>query len=870
MTRRGFVRLTGFGAAGFLGGTEEPTRAAEVEAVEGRLRADPDWPTLRYYPPGRVARIALPLGGIGTGTVSLGGRGDLRHWEVMNRPAKGFVPSGGGASPFFALYAKGANGSAVCRVLEGPIEPELHEGSHGCPVPHAGLPRFQEAAFGTAYPFGRVLLSDSAVPLDVEIKAFNPLVPVDVDASSLPIAVLTFALTNRQETAVSAAVCATLPNFIGIDGGDTFEDWKGDRVPRGASRNRNAFRGGRGCRGLFFDSLGVKPEAPAWGTMALVTDGEDVTWRTAWAPPRWGDPVLDFWEDLAADGRIEERDPVEELDTPVGSLASSVSILPGARAELTFVLAWHFPNRMTWTPEGTGDDRIGNHYATLYGDAWDVAERSVAQLSELRRRTALFVSSVCDGDLPEPIREAALFNASTLRTQTCFRTPDGRFYGFEGSGERKGCCFGSCTHVWNYEQTTPFLFGSLAATMREVEFAHATGDDGLMSFRVHLPLARSRAFGKAAADGQMGCLLKMYRDWQLSGDHDLLRRLWPRVRKALAFCWVRGGWDADRDGVMEGCQHNTMDVEYFGPNPEMAFWYLGALRAGREMATHLGDDAFAARCANLFAQGSEWIDRHLFNGRYYEQQVEPPKDAAAIPASLRVGMGASDVTRPDYQLGAGCLVDQLVGQLAAHVTGLGHLADPDNVRRSLESIWSYDGRRSLAGHANPMRAFSLGEEPGLLLASYPGERPETPFPYYAETWTGLEYTAAAGMLYEGMESEAVECVRRVRSRYDGSRRNPFDEAECGHHYVRAMAAWALVLAWTGFHYSAPSRTLTLAPRPGRFFWSSGYAWGRYEVDEEGERRNLTLEVLGGRIGIGRVALSGLPERELPCPCGSDV
>ena len=68
------------------------------------------WPVLRCYDQGHLARIALPLGGIGTGTVSLGGRGDLRDWEVMNRPAKGFVPGGRfSAAPFFALYAKEAH-----------------------------------------------------------------------------------------------------------------------------------------------------------------------------------------------------------------------------------------------------------------------------------------------------------------------------------------------------------------------------------------------------------------------------------------------------------------------------------------------------------------------------------------------------------------------------------------------------------------------------------------------------------------------------------------------------------------------------------------------------------------------------------------
>jgi non-lysosomal glucosylceramidase len=879
--RRDFVRVAGLGAAGLAGAAAVPARPAEgdlsPEAVR-ELLTDPEWPGLRHYPQSHLGRIALPVGGIGTGTVSLGGRGDLRDWEIMNRPAKGFVPSGGGASPFFALFARPAGGAGVTRVLEGEIPPGEYEGSHGCPVPLAGLPRFRHASFVTAYPFGRVVLADPDVPLEVHLKAFNPLVPTDPETSGLPVAVFAFELRNPGDVAVSASVCGTLPNFVGMDGSQTEKDWKQDLVRVGAKRNRNSFRSGSACRGVFLDSEGVSETAEAWGTIALVTtEPQGVTHRTSWAKEEWGFPVLDFWDDFSADGRLDEREKPANVDMPVASLAVAVDVPPRASREVVFVLAWHFPNRYTWTPAAadddgspdesptpakTDDDRIGNHYATLYADAWDVAEKAAPRLDELRQATVEFVSALCGSDLPAPIKEAALFNVSTLRTQTCFRTPDGRFFGFEGSATQAGCCHGSCTHVWNYEQATPFLFGALALTMREVEFGFATAEDGLMSFRVGLPLARSQEFGKAAADGQTGCLLKMYRDWQLSGDDALLRRLWPHVRKAVEFCWIPGGWDADRDGVMEGCQHNTMDVEYYGPNPQMALWYLGALRAAEEMARYVGDEAFARTCRGLYEQGREWVDVHLFNGRYYEQQVRAPKDASAIAPSLLVGMGAKDIARPDYQLAAGCEVDQLVGQFVADVCGLGPLVDPAHARRSLQSVLQYNLRRDMRGHFNGMRAYALNEESGLLVASYPGARPRNPFPYFSEAWTGLEYAAAVGMLYMGMEEEGLESIARVRARYDGLRRNPFDEAECGHHYARAMASWAAVPAWTGFRYSAVTKALALAARPGRFFWSSGHGWGDYDLAGTEQTRTLALRVRGGGIEVARVVLSGHGERAL--------
>jgi uncharacterized protein (DUF608 family) len=878
LDRRAFVKLLGFGAAGAI---QTSTSVQETAPHVATLLADAEWPSLRHYDSDHLDRVALPLGGIGTGTVSLGGRGDLRDWEIMNRPAKGFTPSSGGVAPFFCLFARRGDRPPVCRLLEGPLDAHAFEGSHGSPTPTSNLPRFRSCDFASAYPFGRVRLSDPDVPLEVHLKAFNPLIPADADASGIPMAVFAIELRNENADPVSASVCLTVPNFIGIDGSQVQANWKGDLVPYGAKQNRNAVRTGGGLRGMLLSSEGVSNQAETWGTIALAAPiptgaaADSMTHRTAWAAPRWGVPLLDFWNEFSSDGRLTDRQ-ASTTDMPVASLAVAARVSARSVREVTFLLGWHFPNRLTWTrrdPPGA-DDLIGNYYAHRYADAWEVVAREWPRLPELRRRSVAFVRSICSSSLPRDVREAALFNLSTLRTQTCFRTPDGRFFGFEGSNDRAGCCHGSCTHVWNYEQATGFLFGELAWTMREVEFAHGTDDSGLMSFRINLPLSRA-PFGKAAADGQMGCLLKLYRDWQLSGHDDQLRRLWPKARKALEFCWIPGGWDADRDGVMEGCQHNTMDVEYYGPNPQMGIWYLGALRAAEEMARHLGDTDFAGTCRALFERGRAWIDANLFNGEYYEHQVRPPASARDIAPSLLVGMGAADPTKPDFQLANGCLVDQLVGQYMAHVCGLGYLVDPAHVRTALRSIVKYNTRTDLHGHFNNMRAFALGGDSALLMASYPKGRPDNPFPYFAEAMTGFEYTAAAGLIFEGAHAPelmdaGLQAISFVRARYDGQRRNPFDEAECGHHYARAMASWAAIIALTGFHYSGVSRTLTLGGRVGRFVWSSGYAWGEYEMAEPGpapgrgvsaptQRAARTCRLM---VSEGTLALSRLDIREI--------
>jgi len=816
----------------------------------------------------------MPLGGIGTGTVSLGGRGDLRDWELMNRPAKGYIPEAAGVGPFFSLWVKPAGGPAVARILEGPLRADEYEGSSGCETPQHGFPRFGEAQFRAAYPLGTVELTDAAVPVRVTLQAFNPMIPGNTPDSSLPVVMLRYVVHNPGSAPVQATVCGSLPNYIGIDGsviGPPAPNW--DRPYIGAKNNRIAFRKGASVQGLWMTSEGVDPKAEAWGTMALTCAADaDTSHRTNWPVQKWGYHKRHFWEDLLADGRLENPGGLSNM--PIGSLAQHREIPAGASAEFTFYLTWHFPNRMTWTQDPARpydnfvmhwsaenpcppDNIVGNFYCTRFADAWAAAEHIVPRFPELEAETLRFVEAFCESSLPVEVKEAALFNTSTLRTQTCFQTADGKFYQWEGCHDRIGSCHGSCTHVWNYEHATPFLFADLARCAREIEFAHATNAQGHMPFRVPLPLARiadpSKIYGVAAADGQMGCLMKLYREWQLCGDDAWLKALWPHARRAMEFCWIPNGWDADQDGVMEGCQHNTMDVEYFGPNPQMAFWYLGALAACERMAARVGDTAFAARCADLRKRGSAWVDTHLFNGEYYRHEVRPPMSVDRIAPGLRTKMGTDDLANPDLQLADGCLIDQLVGQFTAHVLGLGYLGDAGKMRATLNSILRYNRRTQFHDHFNHMRSYALGGESALLMASYPKGRPERPFPYYSEVMTGFEYVAAIHLIYEGQVEEGLRCIRDIRARYDGEKRNPFDEAECGHHYGRAMAAWAAVLALSGFRYSAVEQTMEFCGYPGTYFWSTGTAWGQVVIHELGAE----LRVLHGELKLKKLEVNGL-------------
>ena len=799
------------------------------------------WPTFRHYDAGHLYQVALPLGGIGTGTVSLGGRGELRDWEIMNIPGKQYsTVTKGNNAPFFAIYVKQPEQKPVTTLLEGPLYTQEYLHYEGRPVNHHGLPRFEQASFDAAYPFGQVNLSDASLPVKVRIKGFNPLVPCDVDASSLPVAVLCYEVTNCGDEPLDVSVCGSIRNFIGKDGSQFRTDWKGDYIPVGAKKNRNVYREEKGMKGIYFYSEDVDRDDPAWGTMALVTDSEGVvSYRTTSKPDNWSNALLNFWDDFSDDGvMVEKPQPLE--DDPMASLAIKKQIAPHKTDTFVFFLTWDFPNRKAWS-----ETVVGNYYSTLYKDAWDAARIILPQIPRLEEESLLFVQSFLDSSFPDVVKEAALFNLSVLRSQTVFRIPSGHLMGWEGVMDRFGSCQGSCTHVWNYEVATPFLFGGLARTMRDVEFNYATKENGLMCFRAALPLSEANKGNAAAADGQMGCVMKFYRDWQLLGDHQYLANNWEQVKKVLSYAWIEKGWDGNQDGVMEGRQHNTMDVDYFGPNPQMGFWYLGALKAAEKMASAMKDKAFEKKCAALFKKGSAWMDEHLFNGEYYEHKITDPNTFEFID------MENPQTKIPDFQLGKGCLVDQLVGQYMAHICGLGYLSKKEHIQTTLKSIMKYNYLSDFSRHFNNMRSYVLGKESGLLMASWPKGRLEVPFPYFAEAMTGFEYCAAVGMLYEGQKEDALKCISAIRARFDGAKRNPFNEPECGHHYARSMASWAAVLALSDFYYSGVDKRMSFTSEPGTYFWSNGYAWGTCKIESDGQ---VVLSVLKGSLNLNELVI----------------
>ena len=318
------------------------------------------WPILTQYEGQHLQEIAFPLGGIGTGGFCLGGRADFRDFELFNRPDKGCKPP----YTFFALRAQSPGKPAVTHILEGALEPPYRGGGFGVGVPLAGLPRMRNVALDACYPFARYSLSDPDVPLTVYLEAFNPLIPLDIDRSGLPVAILRYVLMNPTDQPIQASVAGSLYNFIGYDSSGRRGQWSSKPAEPGrllggnVNELRRATTDGVPLQGLLMRSQHVAPSTPQDGTMALVALGGEATWRRSWGSTHWNRHILSFWDDFSDDGRLDDppnAPPSPEGQGQIGSLAVGATVPPRGSAALTFLICWHFPHR---TAAGCGWDTL--------------------------------------------------------------------------------------------------------------------------------------------------------------------------------------------------------------------------------------------------------------------------------------------------------------------------------------------------------------------------------------------------------------------------------------------------------------------------------------------------------------------------------
>jgi len=456
--------------------------------------------------------------------------------------------------------------------------------------------------------------------------------------------------------------------------------------------------------------------------------------------------------------------------------------------------------------------------------------------------------------------EAVAANLTIVKSPTVLRQYDGRLWNWEGCGDDGGCCHGSCTHVWNYAQAMPHLFPTLERSLRNTEFCENQNIAGHQGFRANLPISPLKHDFYAAADGQLGGIMKVHRDWRISGDNDWLAKIYPMVKVSMDYCITT--WDPRGKGIVEEPHHNTYDIEFWGPDGMCTSFYLGALTSIIEMGSYLKKDV--NRYKNLFQKGKQYLETKLYNGEYFYQDIEYKNLDAPDPATAKSFGGDYSPEAiamlkkegPKYQYGTGCLSDGILGAWIGKMCALPDFVESTKVTSHLLAVHKYNLKNDLTEHANPQRpSYALGREGGLLLCTWPkGGKLSLPFVYSDEVWTGIEYQVASHLMLMGKVKEGLEIVRLCRDRYDGRVRNPFNEYECGHWYARAMSSYGMLEALTGVRYDAVEKTLYIDSKIGDFITYLSTATGFGNVILKAGKPSL--EVVYGKIDVNKIKVSG--------------
>lgn len=796
--------------------------------------------------------VAMPLGGIGTGHVAIGADGGLRQWQLHNiGNHHGDLPGS-----FFAVRANVVEPPlADVRVLQArPVD-----GPHTPLVDDDALPDWQRdlatrrgvdaTTFRATYPVARVDFHDAVLPVEVSLEALNPMVPLDEATSSLPVVMAAFTLTNTGDVFTHGFLGAALQNAVGYDGVTPVD---GVSAPCYGG-NVNRVRRANGWTHVLLENPSLPAAHAGAGQMVLAADHPLAPVHLRWADPEefvaflrgrgqghWLDRATDVpWlADAQPGAPASSSEPSAAGRTWNAGLAVPFGLAPGESATVRFLVTWHFPNRYVdfahfgpAHPEwGPTQFWLGNHYTQAHEDAYDVARDVETRWDSLVGQTKAWTGVLEESSLDDLWTEHLAAQAAIVRSPSCFRTADGRFYGFEGvqgqstmghSGDVGGSCPLNCTHVWNYAQGMARLFPGLERSMRETEISVMQAPSGALPHRVivptYLPQLWDVAIGgpdEPALDGMLGSVLKHYREVRQGAGLDWLAGQWQGLVRLVDH--VRRTWDPQGTGVLRGVQPSTHDIDLRGVNPFMGTLWLAALRAGEEMARLLGDER-ADEWHALFERGSAAYDEAMFDGEHFVQVLEPDEPRR-------------------FQWETGVLADQLVGQWWAHVLGLGYVLPREHVVTALRTVVRTNLRTGFRDFVHPYRVFADADDTGLLMCSWPeGGRPAEPTRYADEVWTGGEYQLAAHCFYEGLPDEGTAVVEALWRRYDGTRRNPYDEIECGDHYVRALAGWSVLDAASGQSWDAVTQRLAVDGARVGASWPviTSAGWGLAHVTADG-------------------------------------
>ena len=837
MQRRFFLKTSGIFAAGMyasraraIAGPFLPGELVHNIPVDKKL--DPQW-VRSLFQRGSVSKylksknelnfIGMPVGGINTGTVYLGGDGRLWLWDIFNSQQEGIDPKSveWGSELHVGKKVRSRDGSAYVqpardiRPLEQGFAFKIQVGDKTY-FKKMIADDWDEILFEATYPMATIRYISKDLPVEITANVYSPFIPLDEKKSGLPCTVYSFSIKNNSQKTVSLSILGWLENKVSIRSIGTEDIRRNEVLSEGKLKT---VQGSIKLNGSL-----LQLQEPDFGTLAIASlDGNSKAMTDLQLPVS----LASFSQQ---NEKFTEKANNQQL---VASVCAEYQIKPSATVQAHFSIAWHFANLKL---NQAIQDR-GRYYANWFSSASEVLTYVHQNFSSLSTESKLWKNTWFDSSLPWWFLERTFSNISTMATTTAHRFRSGRFYAWEGVG----CCEGTCTHVWQYAQAVGRIFPGIERDTRErIDLGLSLQPDGMIWYR-------GEVVKTAAIDGQAGTILRIYREHQMSADKQFLTKNWEKIK--LATEWVIRQ-DKNQDGMEDTPIENTLDAVWDGEIAWLVGLCIAAVKAAGAMAGEMKDSDFEKICNEYVSKGSRNMEEKLFNGEYFIHRPDEIKG--------REKLGSYNT----------CHIDQVYGQSWSHQVALGRIIDKEKTLKALQSLWKYNFTPDVGPYIKERtggRPYALAGEGGLVMNTNP-KNEERPYGdnitwqlgYFHECMSGFEHQVASHMMAEGMTEEAMVITRMIHDRYHAAKRNPFNEIECSDHYARAMASYGTFITACGFEYHGPNGHMAFDPKlnPEKFKapFTSAAAWGSYAQERETQKLQASLLVQYGELSLNSFSM----------------
>ncbi|MCD6359458.1 MAG: hypothetical protein J7M38_01255, partial [Armatimonadetes bacterium] len=789
------------------------------------------------YPGGASEQPGVALGGLGTSTLEIGRDGAFADIRVQNDWCTRLKPTP--PATFLSVHARSGDEDGTGRVLQL----EAPEGLEGV----AGL------TYTGRFPFVEISYHDDALPCEVELEAFSPFVPLDADASSLPLVFFTVRLHNPGPEPLTVAAALSWVNNIAAETRE--HGWP-------ATGNRNTLLPGDEPA-VLMDTLVEPLRGSEYLLACLPADGVRCSAVADWwrpAPGRWmgpnvpaaGHDAMGAWRSFLDRGTLPAPVTVDDglerfsPHQPVAAVAGEVELAPGEQARVHFALVWFFPHHYD-RQTSKAPVPLGHHYAGRFpGGARDVLGWAAPRREQLRERSGAWRRLIEESSLPPRLR-ALTTEVLYLLPRISWWLADGRFCLYESIN----CPRVHPTLLEVYmAPVLAALFPDLhARALRNIaeaqlpsgEIPSTLGRDGIYFHEY-------RVFNPSDAG-----VFPIVTAWEMlwGGDEQFARDMYPVVKRVLQ--WGEAELDADRDGVpdVHGIDQGWDTFPMRGAAAFIADQWIAALQAGEWMARRAGDTGFAQWCRQVRDRASDVAENRLWNGSYYDLCYNPATDEG------------SDI----------CFADQFTyGTLPAMILELGDVHPPERLREALRSIW----RLNVATCRYGARMGSLPDGSPADSSVHENQRGGAS---QSNAFTPVSTAPLAalaisnGMVDEGLalaEQMADTIINHVKGPWSAELLFDSNTAECfyGLHYSDCLIVWDVMHALIGAHINAlegelklaPPRLPVKAPVFGRLFC------GQVEFAVSDDAITLTLSPLEEReVRVPTLRVQLPPEMEVEDP-----